>query len=276
MPSHSTAVVDLTDPPDRLDLGAADVWHLLLTVDGVPRSELVLPGTGGVVEGELLRAAVLAHGDELLAERATIQRLRKRLGETERSYPSRSCSVVVCTHRRPAYVPHVLAALGRLDPAPDEIIIVDNAPGDLDCRAQVEAAGARYVREDRKGLDRARVAGLGAARCELVAFTDDDCVPSPAWLRALPELFDDPAVAAVTGPAFAHSLDDGRAAAVRGLGRVPARLGAPQLRRHDAAPDGGGPDRRRGQHDLPPVGARRPRRRLPARARRRHPDGVGR
>ena len=206
MPSHATAVVDLTDPPDRLDLGAADVWHLLLTVDGVPRSELVLPGTGGVVEGELLRAAVLAHGDALLAERATIQRLRKRLGETEPSFPSRSCSVVVCTHRRPAYVPHVLAALGRLDPAPDEIIIVDNAPGDLDCRAQVEAAGARYVREDRKGLDRARVAGLGAARCELVAFTDDDCVPSPAWLQALPELFDDPAVAAVTGPAFAHSL----------------------------------------------------------------------
>ena len=73
-----------------------------------------------------------------------------------------------------------------------------------------------------------------------MAFTDDDCVPSPAWLRALPELFDDPAVAAVTGPAFAHSLDDGRAAAVRGLGRVPARLGTPQLRLDEHAPPAAG------------------------------------
>ena len=39
-----------------------------------------------------------------------------------------------------------------------------------------------------------------------MAYLDDDCIPSPHWLRSLPELFDDPLVAAVTGPAFAHDL----------------------------------------------------------------------
>jgi glycosyltransferase involved in cell wall biosynthesis len=204
---HATAIVELTDPPDRLDLGMADVWHVLLTVDGVPRRELVLPSPGCVAEGPLLRALVLSHGDELLAQHDAVGVLRRRLGAAEPEHPRRTCTVIVCTHRRPTYVPDLLAALGRLDPAPDEIVIVDNAPGDLDCRALVEAAGARYVREDRKGLDRARMAGLAVAQGELVAFTDDDCVPSPGWLRALPELFANPVVAAVTGPAFAYALD---------------------------------------------------------------------
>ena len=94
-----------------------------------------------------------------------------------------------------------------MDPPPLELIVVDNDPGDEDCRAEVEQAGARYVREDQRGLDNARNAGLRVARGDLVAFTDDDCVPPPTWLRALGGLFADPAVAAVTGPAFAHSLD---------------------------------------------------------------------
>ena len=115
--------------------------------------------------------------------------------------------MVVCTHRRPQYVPELLRALTRLDPSPQEIIIVDNAPGGDDCRAAVVAAGARYVREDRKGLDRARKAGLEAATGDIVVYTDDDCVPPPGWLRQLPRFFDDPSVGAVTGPAFAWSIE---------------------------------------------------------------------
>ena len=78
--------------------------------------------------------------------------------------------------------------------------------GDHDCRAEAQRAGARYVREDRRGLDNARNAGLRAARGEIVAFTDDDCRPAVGWLRSLPELFGDPTVATVTGPAFAYSV----------------------------------------------------------------------
>ena len=83
---------------------------------------------------------------------------------------------------------------------------MDNAPGPADCREKVLAAGARYIREDRVGLDHARRAGLLAATGDLVCFTDDDCVPAVHWLRRLPALFADPSVGAVTGPAFALEL----------------------------------------------------------------------
>ena len=115
--------------------------------------------------------------------------------------------MVVCTHRRSAYLPGLLEAVARLDPAPDEFIVVDNDPGTADSRSVVEAAGATYVREDRRGLDHARTAGLRAAGCDLVAFTDDDCVPAVTWLADLGELFSSASVAAVTGPAFAWELE---------------------------------------------------------------------
>jgi len=203
----ATCTIELTRPPPELDIAAARVWHLLLTLDDAPCLQLVIPSPGAGTGPEFLREAVLRHGDGPIARRDALASLRRRLGAPTPRYRTRSCSVIVCTHRRPRYVPDVIAALGRLDPLPDEVVIVDNAPGELDCRAEAEAAGVRYVREDRKGLDRARSAGLAAARSEIVAFTDDDCVPSAAWLRTLPELFDDPTVAAVTGPAFAHALD---------------------------------------------------------------------
>jgi len=101
----------------------------------------------------------------------------------------------------------LLGALKLLDPAPDQIVVVDNDPGDADVRGLAEDAGALYIREDRRGLDHARAAGLAAATSELVAFIDDDCMPPARWLRDLPELFDDPRVGAVTGPAFAFDLD---------------------------------------------------------------------
>lgn len=205
-PAVGTAIVELTDPPAALDLSGADRWRILLLAAGVPRALVRLPSPGRQHGDGLLRAAVLANGAEAMTRDEATERLRARFGPEPRAPARPSCSVVVCTHRRPAYVPDLLAALGALDPAPDEIVIVDNDPGPADCRAQVEAAGHRYVREDRRGLDRARTAGLHAARCELVAFTDDDCVPSRGWLARLPGMFADPTVAAVTGPAFAYEL----------------------------------------------------------------------
>jgi len=205
-PAVGTAIVELTDPPDALDLSGAGRWRILLLAAGVPRALIRLPSPGRQHGDGVLGAAVLAHGAEALARDEAAERLRARFGPAPPAPARPSCAVVVCTHRRPAYVPDVLAALGALDPAPDEIVIVDNDPGADDCRAPVEAAGHRYVREDRRGLDRARTAGLRAARSELVAFTDDDCVPSRRWLARLPGLFADPTVAAVTGPAFAYEL----------------------------------------------------------------------
>ncbi|MFL5894949.1 MAG: glycosyltransferase, partial [Thermoleophilaceae bacterium] len=199
--------VDAAQAPPELDLAAADEWRILLQLDGAACGLIRLPNPGAGADVGLITAAIMRHADGARAYRSFVADFRRRMGAAPvRDYRVPTCSVVVCTHRRPSYLTGVLAGLAHLDPAPMEIVVVDNDPGPADCRAQVERAGARYVREDRRGLNNARSAGAHAARGEVVAFLDDDCLPAPHWLRALPELFDDPMVGAVTGPAFAFAL----------------------------------------------------------------------
>ncbi|MFN2488246.1 MAG: glycosyltransferase [Actinomycetota bacterium] len=207
MSKNGQLIIEATQPLPDLDLARAEEWRVLLTFQGVPCAYFRVPSPGAVLDPALSEAAFLRHADGIATYSHFVERLQRRLGYVEPRYKRPTVSVVVCTHRRPTYILELLAALQCLDPAPDEILIVDNDPGDLDCRKEVEAAGARYLREDRRGLDNARNEGLRNATCELVAFTDDDCVPSTGWLRKLPELFDDPTVATVTGPGFAYALD---------------------------------------------------------------------
>jgi GT2 family glycosyltransferase len=102
-------------------------------------------------------------------------------------------SVVIPTCRRPELLGRCLDALAAQSFAPDqfEVIIVDDAGLDS-ARRQVEAWGAepgrpavRYRRTARpSGPAAARNIGWRTARGEIVAFTDDDCVPAPGWLAA--------------------------------------------------------------------------------------------
>jgi GT2 family glycosyltransferase len=222
-------VFDVADGTPEFASEAASRWHVLALADGSPVARFEMPALEGEPSPALLEAALTRRTDPEIARRALIRSLRERLGPPVEpaSVEHRTCSVVVCTHRRPQYVPALLAALAQLDPAPDEIVVVDNDPGDLDCRAQVEAMGARYVREDRRGLDNARNAGLRESQNEIVVFTDDDCVPSKHWLRPLDAAFAIAGVVAITGPAFPYLLDtparvrmEEKASLARGLRRV--------------------------------------------------------
>ena len=122
--------------------------------------------------------------------------------------PAGTVSVVVCTRNRPDDLVRCLASLAALDPAPLEIIVVDNAPGTGVTRAVVDRMGAaRYVAEARPGLSAARNAGLRAARGEIVAFTDDDVTVERSWASRLGEPFADPAVAVTTGLVLPAALD---------------------------------------------------------------------
>lgn len=211
MPRHDrfrirTLVVEAGAEHPAIDFGAADEWRVLVTVAGTPCAYVIMPSPGATLGGELAAATIGAHARERIAEQRLEARLRRRLGTAPPPPPLR-CSVVICTHRRPGFLPGALESLARLDPAPDEVVVVDNDPGELDCRAEAEGAGALYVREDRRGLSWARRAGLRAAAGAVVAFTDDDCVVSPSWLRNARALFADPTVGAVTGPGFAYELE---------------------------------------------------------------------
>ncbi len=106
-------------------------------------------------------------------------------------------SVVVPTYRRPELLQRCLYALltQDFDPEAYEIIIVDDAR----C-AETEQQVAHWSVQARirghtlcyltpacsvsHGPAAARNVGWRAARGQIIAFTDDDCIPTPHWLKA--------------------------------------------------------------------------------------------
>lgn len=106
-------------------------------------------------------------------------------------------SVVVPTYRRPDLLARCLDALSRQDlhPSEYEVIVVDDEPSARVRRVVeahacaprgVEGPRVRYRARhpDRRGPAAARNLGWRSARGEVIAFTDDDCIPEPGWLRA--------------------------------------------------------------------------------------------
>ncbi|MGH2426675.1 MAG: glycosyltransferase [bacterium] len=79
-----------------------------------------------------------------------------------------------------------------------EVILVDNGATDRMSRI-LAGQGVRVLRESRKGSYVARNTGAWAARGDIFAFTDADCVADPAWLDRLIVEFADPAVGCVAG-----------------------------------------------------------------------------
>ncbi|MDG4668929.1 glycosyltransferase [Mycobacterium sp. 236(2023)] len=95
-------------------------------------------------------------------------------------------SVVLCTRDRPDQALDAVRSILALDYPDFEVVVVDNAAR-TDATAQVVRDLAdprvRLVAEPVPGLSTARNTGLRAARHDVVAFTDDDVVVDPLWLR---------------------------------------------------------------------------------------------
>jgi GT2 family glycosyltransferase len=100
------------------------------------------------------------------------------------------CSIVVATHRRPQQLLACLEALSRLDYPHDrfEVIVVDDgggAPLEHSLAPLRNRLELTLIVQRRAGAAAARNRGVAQSRGELLAFTDDDCVPDPGWLAAL-------------------------------------------------------------------------------------------
>jgi GT2 family glycosyltransferase len=93
-------------------------------------------------------------------------------------------SVVVATKDRPRQLGECLQALGRLDYPRErmQLIVVDDG-GTADLGPTHDAVLLRHERSAGPGA--ARNTGAAAADGQLLAFTDDDCLPDRNWLLEL-------------------------------------------------------------------------------------------
>lgn len=146
--------------------------------------------------------------DAVRSLRAPLEAVESRIAQREARAPVASVSVVVCTRERPDDLRACLESLQMLDPFPEEIVVVDNAPRSAATRQVVEAMpDVRYVLEPRPGLSAARNAGLRHSTGDLIAFTDDDVRVHSKWVGRLRTAFSDPDVDAVTGLILPDELE---------------------------------------------------------------------
>jgi glycosyltransferase involved in cell wall biosynthesis len=198
--------VDLVDLREPIDLPHAGLWYVTAFAGPRPLGHRWLDAPDTHLSPDFVR--LLFSAELMTARRLQLaQGFAERLGVEQREPAAATVTVVVCTRRRREHVERLLDDLVLLDPAPLEILVVDNDPGDEDVEQIALEHRARYLALHEPGLNRARAAAVAHARGEVIAFIDDDCRVPPGWLAAVDRVFADPAVAAATGPAFPVALD---------------------------------------------------------------------
>ena len=130
-------------------------------------------------------------------------------------------SIVIPTHNRGALLERCVLSVLSASSATAEILVSDDGSSD-DSRERMETLAARYpnvtwLSASRTGPAGARNRGWRAARGDIIAFIDDDCVAAPRWTDELEApLLRDTSLAGVEGqtrperPArsfFEHSIN---------------------------------------------------------------------
>lgn len=115
-------------------------------------------------------------------------------------------TVVVSTLDRAHYLPGLLAALERQEGAPAfEVVVVDDGSKDrtqavlAECVPTTPLALTAIRLPVNSGAGVGRNRGVAAGRAPLIAFTDDDCLPTPGWVAGLVAAFADEDVVVVQG-----------------------------------------------------------------------------
>jgi GT2 family glycosyltransferase len=110
-------------------------------------------------------------------------------------------SVVIPTYNRASVLERLLRSLEQCEMPPggvEFVVVDDGSPDDTqDVLARSTLPGLVAVRQDNAGAAAARNRGWRLARADVVAFTDDDCVPEADWLLEIAAAFQDDGVDAV-------------------------------------------------------------------------------
>lgn len=99
--------------------------------------------------------------------------------------PAPHVSVVVCAYNAERTLQSCLESLRGLHYPSYEVLVVDDGSSDATNAIARAFPEFRLIAHENRGLSEARNSGTAAARGEIVAFTDADCVADPDWLSFL-------------------------------------------------------------------------------------------
>jgi glycosyltransferase involved in cell wall biosynthesis len=118
--------------------------------------------------------------------------------------PINPVSVVIPTFGREQVLIDTIALVLKLDPAPAEILVIDQTPRHEPATACAlqgyhEVGAIRWIRLARPSIPASMNLGLSEAKSPIVLFLDDDVLPAPGLIRLHAENYAEDAVWAVTG-----------------------------------------------------------------------------
>ena len=117
--------------------------------------------------------------------------LREKLGRDNAALPHRPLaetpfvSVIVCSYNGAKTLAACLESLGKLDYPEYEVILVDDGSTDNTAEIAAQFPSVTYIRQNNHGLSHARNTGAAAAKGEVFAYTDSDCMADVDWLYYL-------------------------------------------------------------------------------------------
>jgi O-antigen biosynthesis protein len=117
--------------------------------------------------------------------------LREKLGQDNSALPLRPLqrapfvSIIVCSYNGAPTLAACLDSLGKLNYPEYEVILVDDGSTDDTASIAAQFPQVRYIHQSNHGLSHARNTGAAAAKCEVLAYTDSDCMVDADWLYYL-------------------------------------------------------------------------------------------
>lgn len=193
---------DLADHDPDQGIPTDDVWVLIRDGSHVLGEYRFSATADTAVVDKPMRHFV----EDRFAAELALSDQRRRAQRPPIEVRSDELTIVVCTRERPEYLVDCIAALQTLDPAPGQILVVDNAPLTDSTRRIAQEAGVDYVVEPALGLNHARNAGWRTATGVVVAYVDDDARADRHFAAAITSAYFDETIGAVTGLVLAHEL----------------------------------------------------------------------
>src|SRR5262249_23887914 len=118
----------------------------------------------------------------------TYETLRGKICQDKSTLPHRALSKapfvsgVGCFFNRARKLAECLVSLGKINYPNYEVILVDDGSKDNTAQIAAQFPNIRYIHQENLGLSVARNTGAAAAKGEVLAYTDSDCMADPDWL----------------------------------------------------------------------------------------------